>query len=222
MKVKCIFFFLCDFARAAWFAHPWYFRSDLLTEIHLSMQSVILALLIMDHPYATIPNIFKFLWCIWKSRCDCLFDRRCSLPHQVHVAALALDDQQKSHMVSPLDDRNVVTNATSPVNATTLPIQGSTLTTQLLVDGAKIYNDASFRCSKVPGLPNGSVATGIGVFLKFVQGHKNVDVQVQASAPTTTSPIQAEALALLLAAKITQLLNFAQPTFMRDNISLAN
>ena len=30
-------FFLCDFARAAWFAHPWYFRSDLLTENHLSM-----------------------------------------------------------------------------------------------------------------------------------------------------------------------------------------
>ena len=116
---------------------------------------------------------------------------------------------------------NVVTNATSPVNATTLPIQGSTLTTDLLIDGAKIYSDASFRCSKVPGLPNGSVATGIGVFLKFVQGNKYVDVQVQASAPTTTSPIQAEALSLLLAAKITQLLQVAQLTFLTDNISLA-
>ena len=62
------------------------------------------------------------------------------------MAALALDDQQKSQMVSSLDDRNVVTNASSPVNATTLPLQGSTLTTDLLVDGAKIYSDASFRC----------------------------------------------------------------------------
>ena len=68
-------FFNCAFARAAWFAHPWYLRTDILTEVHHSIQALIHALMTMNHSHASIPNIFNFLWCIWKSRNDCLFGR---------------------------------------------------------------------------------------------------------------------------------------------------
>lgn len=211
-------FFLCDFARAAWFTHPWYLRSDLLTENHLSMQSIILAMLSMNHPFATIPNIFNFMWCIWKSRNDCLFDRKSALPHQVHLSAVALAEQYK-FQITPSNDSSSDKHSTA--NSNTLLQEGCTLRSDLFVDGAKVYSDASFKCSKIPGLPSGGFATGIGVFLKFLQDQKNVQIQIQASAPASTSPLQAEALALLLAAKVSQLLQVDRPTFLTDNLSLA-
>lgn len=112
-----------------------------------------------------------------------------------------------------------VTSTTA--NSNTLLQEGCTLRSDLLVDGAKVYSDASFKCSKIPGLPSGGFATGIGVFLKFLQDQKNVQIQIQASAPASTSPLQAEALALLLAAKVSLLLQVDRPTFLTDNISLA-
>lgn len=87
-----------------------------------------------------------------------------------------------------------------------------TLRSDLLITGANFYSDASFKCTKITGL-NGSSATGIGVFLIFLQ--------IQTSAPITQSPLQAEAESLLLAANVTQLLQVAQPTFLTDNLSLA-
>ena len=67
----------------------------------------------------------------------------------------------------------------------------------------------------------GTRATGIGVFLNFLQDQKDVQVQIQASAPITQSSLQAEALALLLAAKVTRILKVDQPTFLTDCLSLA-
>jgi hypothetical protein len=57
--------------------------------------------------------------------------------------------------------------------------------------------------------------------LNFLQEHRNIEVQVQASAPITTSPLQAEALALLLAAKIAQLLQAATRSVAADSTLLA-
>ena len=99
--------------------------------------------------------------------------------------------------------------------------EGCTIRSDLLISGAKIFSDASFKCSKISGLSNGVAATGIGVFLNFLQDNRSIQVQIQASAPLTSSPIQAEAQALLLAAKAAQILQVEQPTFLTDNLSLA-
>ena len=46
-----------------------------------------------------------------------------------------------------------------------------------------------------------------------------VNVQIQASAIITNSPLQAEALAILLAAQVAKRLCISQPTFFTDNLS---
>ena len=48
-----------------------------------------------------------------------------------------------------------------------------------------------------------------------------MQVQIQASTEPTFSPLQAEAHALVLAARVTQLLQIREPTFLTDNLSLA-
>lgn len=103
-----------------------------------------------------------------------------------------------------------------------LPLQGRTLRSDLLIVGPKIYSDAAFRCKKVPGLSQGSVATGIGTYLSLAQDQFEVNVQVQASAPVTSSPLLAEALALSFVAHLANRLNILHPTFLMDRLSLAS
>lgn len=184
------------------------------------MQSFILNLLNMNHPHASIPNILNFMWCIWKSRNDCLFARRNSLPHHIHIAAKALTDQT-TIVLHTSNQKQVDDQAHRQETSNQMPTQGHTLRTDLLIAGPKVYSDAAFRCKKIPGLLNGAAATGVGVFLNFFQGQTEVNVQIQASAPITNSPLQAEALALLLAAQVSNRLRISQPTFLTDCLSLA-
>ncbi|XP_044365064.1 uncharacterized protein [Triticum aestivum] len=66
-------FFTCPYARAAWFAKPWYIRMDNFISNSTSIITIILNLLSSDHPHASLTNIFTFMWCLWKVRNEKLF-----------------------------------------------------------------------------------------------------------------------------------------------------
>jgi hypothetical protein len=178
-------FFLCPFARAAWFSHPWFIRSDVLLQGHSTMHAVIIDFLRSAHPHASILNVLNFLWCLWKARNDFLFDRFKSLPYQVQVAAAALTTDVCD--VSCISDSKHQ-KAQDHLTDNMLPPQGDTLRIDLLVSGAKIFSDAAFRSKKVSGLKAGEVATGIGVFISVPSQQGELNVQIQASAPPTLTP----------------------------------
>ncbi|VAI61129.1 unnamed protein product [Triticum turgidum subsp. durum] len=100
-------------------------------------------------------------------------------------------------------------------------MQGRTLKSDLLISGPKVYSDAAFRSMKIPGLLQGDVATGVGVYISLPLNQLEINVQIQASAPPTSTPLHAEALALSFAAKVAQKLNIIQPAFLMDCLSLA-
>lgn len=98
---------------------------------------------------------------------------------------------------------------------------GRFIKTDLFIPGVKIFSDASWKNAKIPGLVAGTTATGIGIFMQIPEGDHCTKVQIQASAPTTSTPLQAEAVALLLAATTAQYLQVQQATFLTDNLTLA-
>lgn len=156
-------FLLCPLARAAWFAAPWFIKTDTIIQGHDSMHSLIIALLHMQHPYGSLINILNFLWCLWKARNDHLFDRSKHSPHHVHLASLAL----------ALDTNGILTCSTDLQAASKpllppdqLPKQGTSLKSDLLVTGPKVFSDAAFKTRKVPGLRQGIFATELASTLR--------------------------------------------------------
>jgi hypothetical protein len=83
-------FFTCSFARAAWFHKPWFLRADALVQNVDSISQIITNMLALNHPFSRLQNICTFLWCLWKSRNDELFNRKVGSPHQVAIRTLAL------------------------------------------------------------------------------------------------------------------------------------
>uniref|UniRef100_N1QRP3 Putative beta-D-xylosidase 2 n=1 Tax=Aegilops tauschii TaxID=37682 RepID=N1QRP3_AEGTA len=61
----------------------------------------------------------------------------------------------------------------------------------------------------------------VNLMMPLLMDQRSMQVQIQASTEPTFSPLQAEAHALVLAARVTQLLQISQPTFLTDNLSLA-
>jgi hypothetical protein len=101
-----------------------------------------------------------------------------------------------------------------------LPENGGTLKTDLLIKSSKIFTDAAWKTKKVPEM-NSAIATGIGVYCELQENNVNTKVFIQASTPIAPSVIQAEAAALLLAAKFASLVEVQKVTFLIDNSSLA-
>ena len=177
-----------------------------------------------NYPNAIIPNIFTFLWCLWKAQNDALFSRKESLPHYILLAAAAissaqfLQDHQEDCASSSLqrtDTRQIL-----QVQVDEQIMQGYTVKSDFLITGTKIYSDASWRKKNIPGRAQG-LGTGIGVFI-HISGHEiERKIMIQASTSDAHSPLCAEALALQLAARVVAKLQIQQATFFTDNLSLA-
>lgn len=217
-------FFTCNFARAAWFNGPWFIRSNYLTANCDSLSQIILNLLNMNHPHASLPNILTFMWCLWKSRNDNLFGRKEGAPHQIQHMAHAI--QQNLELVDTLQTSSMQeqeANQQIRDGTRTQPgaRPGSTIKTDLSITGPKLYSDAAWKTHKIPGAA-GITSTGLGVFCQYQQGRNNVTIFIQSSSsPSSPSPLQAEALALLLAARAASLLQLHHATFLTDNQFLA-
>ena len=72
----------------------------------------------------------------------------------------------------------------APIRSSTpnqIPLQGHTLKSDLLIIGSKVYSDAAFKGKNVPGLMQGSAATGVGVYLSLQHDQIEINVQLQAS-----------------------------------------
>jgi hypothetical protein len=88
-------FFSCNFARAAWFSSPWYIRTDALMLNTNSLTDIITQLINMKHPNGSLQNILNFLWCLWKSRNDSLFNRKQGQPTKIHYMDNALSQNME-------------------------------------------------------------------------------------------------------------------------------
>ena len=96
-------FFLCHFAKAAWFSQPWFIRTEVFAVDHHSVSSMIQAILSSGHPNVSVVNLYTFLWCLWKARNDALFGRKVSKPSQVYVAMQAILQETSMYQLTIQD-----------------------------------------------------------------------------------------------------------------------
>jgi hypothetical protein len=223
-------FFTCNFARDAWFGHPWYIKTDALILNTNSLSDLFLKLLNMNHPNATLANVLTFMWCLWKSRNDNLFNKKKGHPTQIHQMANAI--KHNLEMVDVLQaktEKKPVQEEEPSIQGQTggqlhaqhqIPPQGHTLKSDLLISGSKFFSDADWKMKKAPGMTS-VTTTGIGVYGQIQDKTFAATVMIQASIPTTSSVLQAEANALLFAARIASIFNLQQQAFLTDNKVLA-
>jgi hypothetical protein len=84
-------------------------------------------LLPLDHPHVNIPNIFTFLWWLWKMRNEKLFNNLDGQPSQVIIRTNALLNSLQIH------------------NAPTIPNKNNETPQELLYSGPKIFVDAAWK-----------------------------------------------------------------------------
>jgi hypothetical protein len=144
----------------------------------------------MHHPHATIQNIFTFLWCIWKARNDDVFCRNPSMPHQIHQAAQALTNAESLQLSSQPAGTQLERNRER--QSSSLLAQDSTLKSDLLITGTKVFSDASWQTKKIPG-QQGQPATGVGVYIQTNGEFAPGKIVIQASTASSASPLLAEA-----------------------------
>lgn len=213
LKMICIYYFFAALLELPGLATLGLLEYILASQ-HDSVAAIILALINMNHPHASIPNIFTFMWCLWKARNEALFCRKSSSPHQVQQAAQAIASAQ---------DLQHIDQDTSPpakAQSNTQIIQGTTISSDLIIAGTKIFSDASWKKRNIPGRGD-HLATGIGVHIHIPEDGNDRRIMIQASTDVAHSPLIAEALALQFAAKVAMSLHIRQASFLTDNLSLA-
>ena len=113
--------FLCPFSRAAWFHFPWYIRTENLATHHQSITSMITFLLASGHPTMNIPNLYTFLWCLWKARNENLFAKKGGKPTHVFAVANAILQAWKLEVAEPDIEERQQNNVNKSLSAAQLP-----------------------------------------------------------------------------------------------------
>ena len=100
------------------------------------------------------------------------------------------------------------------------PSKGATLQTDSLLQGTVFFADASWKNSDLPGTTQDR-ATRLGIYIRENSANRKGCFRLQASTKQQDTAFQAEAKALLLAAKLAKILQVDRPTFLTDNQVLA-
>jgi hypothetical protein len=196
-------FFLCTFSKAVWFSTPWFIRTEILAENHRSVSQMIQALLLSGHRHINIPNLYTFLWCLWKARDDALFNKKSTDPRRVYPAANAiLQGARLEDYISEQGQQQ--TGSTIQVWE---PQQDP-----FNYAGNAICCDAAWKNAD----NQSPTPVGIGIVIQVQESHHCKQIHIAALSRPAHSPLQAEAFGLLLALKVADLFNIQYPQFFTD------
>jgi hypothetical protein len=107
-----------------------------------SLTHILNAILNLPHPRASLNNILIFMWCIWKSRNDCHFNRKKGEPYQININAQALCKNME--LLDPTEnDLQIHQKPVMPRLRQEQHQQGQTIPLDQDILGAKIFSDAS-------------------------------------------------------------------------------
>lgn len=212
--------FNCTFARAAWFARPWFIRIDQLLENSNSISTILLNLVNSNHPHATLSNIFTFMWCLWKCRNDKLFQRKESSPIQVFHAAQAIINSLEIETQTNVKKEMQVHHERGSSYEGNNYMQGSTIDISKLSEENIIFIDASWQPHNSMREASNTKAC-LGVYMQVSHNGCRIRAKISAIVAQATSALQAEAYGLKLAALILYRLSILDATILTDNITLA-
>ncbi|GJN38339.1 hypothetical protein PR202_gb27369 [Eleusine coracana subsp. coracana] len=160
---------------------------------------------------SSIQQIIITIWHLWKARNDKRFNRKNWTAMQVHWATKAVlkDAQVNDEPPIPLSlppssrDRNLTNRSARTTNPSTVPPLPCTSESMCR---RTCFTDAALPLSHQVNMPN---RARIGVFIT-VPGAACPTIAAMATAQHAASPLQAEAMAILLASKMLKALNFTE------------
>jgi hypothetical protein len=169
---------------------------------------MIQTLLSSRHPDINLPNLYTYLWCLWKATNNALFGRKLCRPNQVHAAAKAIILGASLEETTWIEDKRL-TQSDNQLQMSPYPFMQNSI----FFVGTIISCDAAWSSA--------TEKVGIGVIINMQDNQHCQQVQVSALAPPASSPLQAEAYGLHLAAKLADLMHIQEPRFHTDCSVLA-
>jgi hypothetical protein len=201
--------FLCPFSKAAWYCHPWYIRIETLAAMHHNVPALIQALLLSGHPQINQTSLYTFLWCLWKARNDCLFNKKRPSPANVFAVSNAIMQEAQLEVTGCSENQH---NAQQSYHLTPMVQIPSSFA------GEAIFCDAAWKLEQDAY----SAPAGIGIFIQMEHNQHCKQMYISAMSPPASSPLQAETFGLLLATKLADLLQLQAPRFFTDNSILTS
>jgi hypothetical protein len=209
-------FFLCPFAKAAWYSHPWFIRTEVLAADHHSVTSIIQAIMSSGHPYISVVNMYTFLWCLWKTRNDALFGRKANKPSHVYTAMKAIL-QEASMDQLPMQDCTLPQTMRDTQGELENQVPGASVRDLSIFAGPVLFSDASWR----PIQGRQLAPAGLGVYIRNLGSQHCTEVHIAAISPPVASVLQAEAFALRLAVMVSNCLQIPYAGMFTDNNTLS-
>jgi len=201
-------FFECSFARATWFASVLGLRTSNLPSSTSGLHVQIATLLQQGVPHVTAGIIFSIMWCLWKARNDHRFNNVHWTTSRILFEATAIDNSLAAAMEEPLPIHDY-DNQGQDNNLSNVSVQ--------IQDGPKIFCDASVCVQQ-----SAANQTGIGIFILTTPSHSLCSASFfQVRILQAMEPLQAEANALLMGAKLARALNLQRANLITDNEVLA-
>jgi ribonuclease HI len=176
----------------------------------MSIPDIIQKMHTSGHPHINLSSLYTYLWCLWKPGNNLLFDRKLSRPTQVYPAANAIIQGTNLEKTTSKGDHQLAQPDKHLQTPSPYPLEKDSD----LFAGNAIFCDASW--SSATG------KAGIGVIIYMQANQHCQQVQVSALAPQAFSPLQTEAHAMHLAAKLAGLLHIQDTHFYTDCSVLAS